>query len=257
VAFLIQQVRNWGQTMRRVAIVGLLLSCVVACHDPQTPSMKRDRTAPDPQARLRSAIQDDDIEGVRSALASGASVRKPLYSEGVSPRTPLAEAVVRQEFAVARYLLAHGADPNEPDPRSGLPPIALSVYATSPALVELLLDAGAKPDPRLGSSEGMTPLAMASRVLRSAAIGSLVRRGADPNGWIQVTGPDGRPGERKTPLMLAAEAGNYPAILQLLEAGADPRRRNERGHSAADLVSDVAAQIRLALEHPEQYRPSR
>lgn len=245
--------------MGRIAVVvGVSLFVFVACQDRPGSSRTREVTTRDPQGMLSAAIKDDDIDGVRSALASGASASKPLRSdEGMPARTPLAEAIVRHEFAVVRCLLAHGADPNERDPRSELPPIALAVYSPSPALVGLLLDGGARPDSRFGSGLGMTPLAMAARVLRSAAIASLVRRGADPNGWVQELGSDGRPGERRTPLMLAAEAGNYPAVLQLLEVGADPRVRNEAGHTAADLVGDVRARIRLALAHPEQYRPPR
>jgi hypothetical protein len=72
-------------------------------------------------------------------------------------------------------------DGTAPDPHSGLPPIALAVCATSPALVELLLDARAKPDPRFGSGEGMTPLAMASRVQWRQTVDSREPR-ASPTG---------------------------------------------------------------------------
>lgn len=45
-----------------------------------------------------------------------------------------------------------------------------------------------------------------------------------------------------TPLMLAAQAGNAPLVRALLEAGADPARRDEFGHTAWDRAVSRAMQ---------------
>jgi hypothetical protein len=44
---------------------------------------------------------------------------------------------------------------------------------------------------------------------------------------------------RETPLMAAAAAGQQAAVAWLLEAGADPSRRDAQGRSAADLAREA------------------
>jgi ankyrin repeat protein len=53
----------------------------------------------------------------------------------------------------------------------------------------------------------------------------------DENAYIDAASPNGT-----TPLMMAAQYGNTPAVKLLLEAGADPSIRNQLGLNAIDFA---------------------
>nr|VFK00593.1 MAG: Ankyrin repeat-containing protein [Candidatus Kentron sp. LFY] len=57
---------------------------------------------------LTIAVSQDKIKDVRSLLADGAVVE----GSGIVPQTPLMIAAFRGNIAIARLLLASGADPN-------------------------------------------------------------------------------------------------------------------------------------------------
>ncbi len=59
-----------------------------------------------------------------------------------------------------------------------------------------------------------------------------VRALLPPYGDVVVDGPPAAPGG-VTPLMAAAAGGHEPMVELLLRRGADPARRDPRGHSAA------------------------
>ena len=208
-----------------------------------------------PQQHLESAIVDQDFDAVRAAISAGARVRDPLPS-GASC---LNRAVVVQNVSIVRLLLASGADPNEPDPLSLATPLAAAAYATHRALVEALLKGGADPNKRFGQGLYMTALGQAAQAAASAGMGALIHAGADLNAWNLEPPrdyPEGYRGraEGRTALMIAAADGNYSAVLGLLDGGADPRLKNEKGQTAIDLVHDSSADIREALNHPEQFQ---
>jgi ankyrin repeat protein len=231
--------------------VGAMLLLTAGCAKQDKLPSTRD-VAPHLQARLEAVIADQDFDGVRSALSAGARADVALPS-GL---TPLLEAAQLQNVSIVRLLLQSGADPNEPIPRSPTTPLAVAVYSHGRALVEELLKAGADPNKRFEG--GMTPLGRASVALGGAAIGSLVAAGADVNAWNLDPASDYpggyHPGkaEGRTALMMAAASGNDLAVLELLECGADPTLRNERGLAAIDLVRDHAAEIRGALARAER-----
>lgn len=101
-----------------------------------------------------------------------------------------------------------------------------------------LLTAGVDPVDK----QGVTPLMMAARYARLAALAELLDRKADPN----HVDSDGF-----TPLMHAVKGGYVDAIPMLLERGAEPSVRNKDGLTAVEL----ARQMRLdhamrALQDP-------
>jgi hypothetical protein len=124
---------------------------------------------------------------------------------------------------VCRMLLDAGADPNRVDAGGGLP-LLRAAYAGHRAVVELLLDRGAKVDGSLPKDtqdiasgqtfrRGVTVLFAAIYGKRMAVMDLLLQRGVDVN----VTDPLGA-----TPLLEAIKTGWEDGALRLLGAGADP-----------------------------------
>ncbi len=146
----------------------------------------------------------------------------PTRSEE-SLRGGLKVASAAGRLDVCRMLLDGGADPNRVDAGGGLP-LLRAAYAGHRAVVELLLDRGAKVDGSLPKdtqdiasgqtfSRGATVLFAAIYGKRMAVMELLLQRGVDVN----VTAPYGA-----TPLLEAIKRGWEDGALRLLEAGADP-----------------------------------
>jgi ankyrin repeat protein len=136
------------------------------------------------------------------------------------PKTPLAQAAVRNDVAALRQLLDHGHKADE----GGDSWTALIWASRSGSIdaINLLLDSGA--DVNLPGSTGddwdATPLQHAILARQPAAVRLLLDRGADLN---RGAGPG------LTPMLLAA-GDTDPAILKLLLAhGADPTVEDENG----------------------------
>jgi len=187
------------------------------------PSIVRNHLGGGPSAdeRLLLALRFREWQQIDEALASGASSNAV---EPFSQHTALMIAASNGDLHTARGLLSRGADPHARD-RCGRTALAHAAYAGHTDVARLLLDQGAsinQPD-----SLGMTPLAHAALHARVSTIALLLSRGADPN----VACEDGT-----TPLMLAASSHRCsPALVMLLiDAGADPTRRDHDGLTAAD-----------------------
>jgi len=131
----------------------------------------------------------------------------------------------------ARELLAHGADLAF-QAFAGGTALHWAYFAGAPRVVALLLAAGADPtlrDPVLGC----TPEAFGICVPASWAWGSKVReRLAEDRRLVDAVSARGGP------LHEAAYAGALEAVKALLEAGADPGRRNAEGKTALDLAQE-------------------
>ncbi len=104
--------------------------------------MPRDPTLDLP---LIDAAAAGDVGAVLDLLGRGASVR----ATNEPGRTPLVAAAYGNHVGVAEELVAAGADPNEKDRTVQSPYlIATSEVGDDPALLEVLLDAGADVDSR-------------------------------------------------------------------------------------------------------------
>lgn len=128
-----------------------------------------------------------------------------------------------------RDLLTHGPDLAFPA-FAGATALDWAHFAGAPRVVALLLAAGADPtlrDPVLGC----TPEAFGICTPASWGWGSKVRqRLAQDVALIRAESPRGGP------LHEAAHAGSLAAVQALVEAGADPGRRNAEGKTALDLA---------------------
>lgn len=152
----------------------------------------------------------------------------------------------RASVELVRECLQAGMDPNTPVAHRPAIVSAASV-ATDPAVITLLIDAGADPNARVGAGArldagpGFTPLhAAATNNPIPGIIDALVAAGADV---------DARDTGGRTPLRMAWT--NERAVVEaLLKAGADPLARDQRGR-IADPTScmnwNTSAFSRLAL----------
>lgn len=138
-----------------------------------------------------------------------------------------------QQHAVLAVLLKAGADPNK-GPEFELPlEMALQVAAKSgPEPVRRLLEAGANPNAK-GSSGDPLFFAGVWNAMPPEVLPLMVTHGAD----LAMTGNQG-----KHLLFAAADARNWPAVLQLLQRGADPAvGRTQSGKDFRTMVNDNAS----------------
>ena len=165
---------------------------------------------------------------------------------------------------VARLLLAAGADPNTNDGGQQRYRSALkgSVEVNNPEITDVLLDAGAYPDPGQPIAEASghhdlrclrTLLSHGARVASTWAVGAAVfndNPGAASLLLDALASAVGRAADTATEALPdAAGTASYPVVAALLDAGADPRAAGSDGVSALRLAvragkQETAARLR-------------
>lgn len=152
-------------------------------------------------------------------------------------------------------LLERGFDPNTRDPK-GQPGLTVALQERSTKTLQLLLKQP-QTDVNALNQAGESPLMMAALKGDLASARMLLERGAQVNqpGWSPLhyaaTGPepkmvqlliergaevDASSPNETTPLMMAAQYGSEDSAELLLKRGADAKRRNQKGLSAADFA---------------------
>lgn len=164
-------------------------------------------------------------------------------------------AIDRDDGGVVSGLLKRGLDPNTRGP-NGQPALTMALQKPAPKVARVLLDAtGTNLD--LANENGESPLMMAALKGDLEMARQLIERGAQVNrsGWTPLhyaaSGPslpllklllergatiDAASPNDTTALMMAARYGTEDAVTVLLERGADPKRKNEKGLAAADFA---------------------
>ncbi len=163
------------------------------------------------------AARDGNAAVVALLLRAGAAPDSDADPYGDSP---LLQAARYGRLEAARLLLAAGAEV-ERQSIAGWTPLYAAVLSREAAVVALLLDAGARPDPP-DSRARATPLHEAARYDEPAILRLLLAAGADV---------DARDHRGQTPLHVAALRNGAEVALLLLAAGADPDARDENGRT--------------------------
>jgi ankyrin repeat protein len=212
---------------------------------------------------LLYAARQNDLESAGILLGAGANVKENA-ADGSSP---LLVAAINEHYAMAKYLLEHGADPNATDDK-GRGPLYAAIdmrnleWSTRPAppekdtlsdleLISALLDHGANPNARLtkkiplrgqpsfdgrwANAIGATPFWRAAQSDDVTVMKLLKERGADPGIATK---------DHTTALMVAAGVGwsdgqshgsqaDAPEALKLcLDWGGDVNAVNDEGYTA-------------------------
>jgi hypothetical protein len=173
---------------------------------------------------LLIAILDDDVAQVRDLLARGADIN--ALDKGMDS-TALGGAVSRGNPELVQVLINAGADPNV---KNGSEQTALMRLneRSSVEIVRALLDAGAKVNHK--DEDGDTALHEAAALEKTEILQALLDSGAKVNA---------RNKEGKTALMVAAEDGQLENVRALLWAGADARRKDNDGATALKYAREI------------------
>lgn len=169
-------------------------------------------TKPDLE-RFMSAAQLWDFEWMKEQVASGTDVNARTQGDG---RTALMWAASNPDKAMAEFLLAAGADPNERDAK-GRTTLMLATAPTAKLLLAAGADVNARDDYR------RTALVYAIWHKKTAMVEFLIGAGADVNiaDILDIT-----------PLMHASGHGRAEMVMLLLAAGVDVNAKNKEGHTA-------------------------
>jgi hypothetical protein len=173
--------------------------------------------------RLLAAAATGDADAAALALRAGAD----LEARDEHRRTPLLLAVTHDRLAVARVMVALGADPDPLDDRHDTPWLVTGVTGSVP-MAELLLTAD--PDLRIRNRYGGVSIIPASERGHVAYVRRVVRTGIDVNhvndlGWTALL----------EAVILGDGSAPYQEIVRiLLDAGADPSIADHDGVTALE-----------------------
>jgi ankyrin repeat protein len=205
------------------------------------------------QTALMWAVAERHAETAQTLIENGADV--PARSK--RGFTALLFAAQQGDLKVAQILLAAGAGVNEATPKDGNT-LVVAAAGGHASLASFLLDKNADPDVK--DARGATALhyAAANRNMLEL-VKSLLAHRANPNTRLERNPPNQGEGAitmvGATPFLLAAAAGNAPAMRALAAGGADPRLATVRNTIPLMVAAGVGryeerteAQYKNALE---------
>ncbi|MDB5732836.1 MAG: ankyrin repeat-containing protein [Variovorax sp.] len=175
-------------------------------------------------------------------------------------------AIKGDDAGAVSQLLQRGFDPNTRDPH-GQTGLLTALREPSPKVIKVLLESP-KTDVDAVDEKDESPLMLAALKGLKVEVNALLKRDAAVNktGWaplhyaatsgqldimrlllenhafIDAQSPNGT-----TPLMMAAMYGSTAAVKLLLDEGADPLMKNEKGLSAADFAQRANQNEAVAL----------
>jgi ankyrin repeat protein len=216
--------------MKRVSLLGAaLLFAASASAFAQQKDTRGKVTLPMPPAHtpaVADAAQNRDAAAVKKLIAQGADVNIP-EGDGM---TALHWAAEHGDSAMTMALLRARADVKATTRIGSYTPLQLASRSGSPAVVKVLLAAGA--DPNRPDANGATALHLAAAAGSPEAVSALLEKGANPNARESEWG--------QTPLFFAAENDRAAAIKALIAKGADPSLRSNVANLQEDAARDQA-----------------
>jgi ankyrin repeat protein len=193
---------------------------------------------------LWSAIALDRADEVRNFVAREPSLLSARMSRNEHHRTPLHHAAARNRPKMLRLLLDLGADANATDATGATPLTTASQEDADPAIITMLLGAGAKLDFVAAINLKRYDLAETMLVDDPSRIGpdgrdtialhlSASRKDAESVRWLIAHGVDVNAKRvlwdcNHTALHITAEHGDVDIARMLLDAGGDPGIRDDK-----------------------------
>ncbi len=158
----------------------------------------------------KNTVEDAEIDRIKAMIKDSPDLIN-AQSTGLTEDvgTPLHKAATEGQLAVAKFLLANGAD-IERKSKAGYPPLYLAAKNGRNSMVELLLSKGA--DIQAGSADGYSPLHIAASRGYLTIAETLLKNRSNLNAKNR---------EGATPLHLAAKEGQKSVAELLLTKGAD------------------------------------
>ncbi len=164
-------------------------------------------SAAESKSLLADAVRKQEQAVARDLLEQ----RVDVNAAQVDGMTALHWAVYHDDLKIAKLLVAAGANVKAKN-RYGVPPLSIACQNGHTAIVELLLETGADPNVTLRGDE--TPLMTAARTGKLGPVKALLAHSADVNA---------RERKGQTALMWAAADGHVAVVDALIKAGADFR----------------------------------
>jgi uncharacterized protein len=184
---------------------------------------------PDPRiAALAEAAADGDTSRIRELVQAGTDPN----AHGNKGTTLLQWALFNRSTDGLAGLLTVGADARAAD-SSGATVVHYAAMANDPAYLEVLLAHRADPNAP-NAVTGDTPLMSALMGNREEQFRALLAAGAKPDLADRMD---------NTALHVAAKINAHQRILDLLEAGADPRARNRQGATFQTYLASTPTHI--------------
>jgi len=209
---------------------------------------------------LMLAAQAGEIEAAVALLDAGAD---PNAVESAHGQSALMFAAAFDRADVVRTLVARGAkadatskvvdlaaltDPGEGDGRPPEPPGSQRAAAPRRPAAPAGVAGATRPfryNELIGTQGGLSALHFAARQGAAAAARALVEAGADVN--------LASPGDRTTPLLIAALNGHFDLAAYFLERGADPNLASSGGAAPLYAVLNVQWAPKAAYPQPRAY----
>jgi ankyrin repeat protein len=199
------------------------------------------RAAPEQVRDFFRAVQMDDVRTVQALLpVVDPNARNPLGGEPA-----LVIAVREGSMNVLKALLAYPATRVDATAMNGNTALMMAAYKENAPALEALLARGAAVN-----RPGWTALHYAAASGDDAIVRLLLGRGAR----IDAVSPPAS--GAYTPLMMAAREGHQDTALLLIDAGANPQRKNAEGLSAAQ-IADRADHKAIAVAIGARLRAGR
>ena len=207
-----------------------------------------------PFSAAQAGSYDDYFRAIHSEN-KGAILK--LFQRGFDPNTVDEKgrngfflAVQVESYGAAEVIAEHPAFDIERTNAAGETPLMVAALAGQLELCRKLIARGADVN-----RPGWTPLHYAATTEAPELINLLLEHHA----YIDAESPN-----RTTPLMMAARYGGYRAFRVLLEGGADPTLKNDKGLSAADFarlvdrerVAKEVEQAAQAFNRPKDAPPA-